>query len=81
MKDQHPLDNSSPIDPWQAYAAANRLLEQWYKEVPSDEVGLLLGAMSTGTTGRVADNGVWRKWQLAVEAARAGSIDISGRQK
>jgi hypothetical protein len=63
----------------QAFLAMFSFLETHCQRTGADGVGALLGSMSLLQDGRPADPAVEGDWQLAVQAALAGSVKSSMR--
>jgi hypothetical protein len=63
----------------QAFLAMFSFLEAHYQRTKADGVGALLGSMSLLQDGRPADPAVAGDWQVAVQAAIAGSVEASMR--
>lgn len=62
----------------QAYRAMFLFLEKkWDITGKPDELGSLLGSMSTLEGGSTADPAVWGQWLEAVKTARAGTAEVT----
>jgi len=59
----------------QAFDAMYEFLAQWFRRTRNDEIGSLLGSMSTLPDGFPADQGIWDDWLKAIEQARSGGVD------
>lgn len=51
-----------------AYRAMLFFLENYYRRVPSDEIGALLGGLSLADDGDPMDPAAWSDWLEAVQA-------------
>ena len=60
----------------QAYLAMFAFLEEEWKLTGSGEIGGLLGGMSLLSDGGPADPAVKEQWDLAVQRALAGEVDV-----
>lgn len=58
-----------------AYKAMYHFLNKTYQLTHSDDIGSLLGWMSTLDDGTTADPAIWDDWLEAVDAVTKGSID------
>jgi hypothetical protein len=67
------LDNDT------AYAAMYEFLVDYYKRTNSDDIGGLLGSMSTLADGGTADPAIWHDWLLSIEKAKANKVDTALR--
>jgi hypothetical protein len=61
----------------QAYAAMFAFLEQQYDLRKSDEIGALLGSLSTLPDGGPVDPAVAADWAVAVERAVTGRVQLA----
>ena len=70
-------DNGIPINltPKEAYAAMYAYLEKVYKLTKSDDIGGLLGSMSTLSDGMTADPAVYRDWLECINKVKQGKVD------
>lgn len=59
----------------QAFHAMFAFLEAHYRRTRSDELGALLGALSSLPDGQPADAAVKADWSAAVAAALSGKVD------
>ena len=59
----------------QAYLAMLAFLEQYFKQIQSDDIGALLGSMSFLDDGSTADAAMWHEWQHAVELILSQDFD------
>ena len=59
----------------EAYAAMYAYLVMVYQRTKSDDIGSLLGDMSTLPDGETADPAVWHEWLKCVEKAKQGEVD------
>ena len=59
----------------EAYKAMFAYLENYYTITRSDEIGAMLGGMSTLHDGGTADPAVWEDWVLAVQSVQASAVD------
>jgi hypothetical protein len=60
-----------------AYAAMYAILEDVYRRTGSDDLGVLLGGMSTLPDGGTADPAAWADWEDAVRRVRDGKVDTA----
>lgn len=60
-----------------AYKAMYYFLDKTYRLTKSDDLGSLLGWMSTLDDGTTADPAVWSDWLEAIEAATRRSLDTT----
>ena len=63
----------------EAYQAMYTFLEQYYQLTHADEIGAMLGGMSTLQDGGTADPAFWEDWLLAVERATNGQVESQFR--
>jgi hypothetical protein len=59
----------------EAYAAMYAYLIKLYEITQSDDLGGLLGSMSTLPEGGTADPAIWNEWLQCVEQAKKGEIN------
>ena len=59
----------------EAYAAMFAFLDMVYERTKSDDMGGLLGDMSTLESGGTADPAVWSEWLQCVEQVKRGKVD------
>ena len=59
----------------EAYAAMYAYLVMVYERTQSDDLGALLGDMSTLPDGGTADPAVWHEWLACLEKAKRGEVD------
>ena len=59
----------------QAYEAMYLYLVQLYEMSKSDDIGGLLGSMSTLPNGEIADPAIWSDWLECVEQAKTKKVD------
>jgi hypothetical protein len=67
------MDNQITVD--QAYAAMFDFLEQVFRRTNADDLGALLGSMSTADDGLPADPAVAEEWRNSVAKARQGVVN------
>lgn len=65
----------------EAYAAMYEYLVYVYEATQSDDLGGLLGDMSTLEDGETADPAVWHEWLRCVDKAKRNEVDTSLRIK
>lgn len=63
----------------EAYAAMYEYLSTVYDRTQSDDLGGLLGDMSTVGDGETADPAVWHEWLRCVNQVKQSQIDTSLR--
>ncbi|MEH2237383.1 hypothetical protein [Nostoc sp.] len=63
----------------EAYAAMYAYLVSVYDRTQSDDLGGLLGDMSTLGDGETADPAVWHEWLGCVNQVKQGKVDTSLR--
>jgi len=63
----------------EAYAAMYAYLVAVYERTQSDDLGGLLGDMSTLADGETADPAVWHEWLECVNQAKQNKVDTSLR--
>lgn len=62
----------------EAYRAMFAFLErEWERTGRPDDIGNLLGSMSTLAEGTTADPAVWGEWLDAIDAARTASSELT----
>jgi hypothetical protein len=61
----------------EAYAAMYAYLFKVYEMTKSDDLGGLLGSMSTLPFGETADAAVWEDWMECVNNAKKGKVDTT----
>ncbi|MBD2449341.1 hypothetical protein H6G76_19685 [Nostoc sp. FACHB-152] len=61
----------------EAYAAMYAYLVSVYERTKSDDLGGLLGDMSTVQDGTTADPAVWHEWLRCVTQVKHGEVDTS----
>ena len=61
----------------EAYAAMYAYLDTVYDRTKSDDLGGLLGDMSTVGDGETADPAVWHEWLECVEQVKQNKVDTS----
>lgn len=59
----------------EAYNAMYAYLVQVYEMTQSDDLGGLLGSMSTLCDGQTADPAIWDDWLKCVEQAKKGQVN------
>ena len=59
----------------EAYNAMYAYLVKLYEITKSDDLGGLLGSMSTLPSGEIADSAVWDDWLECVEQAKKGQVN------
>ena len=63
----------------EAYKAMYAYLEQYYQQTGANDIGAMLGAMSTLRDGGTADPAVWEDWLRAVQQATGASVETELR--
>jgi hypothetical protein len=63
----------------EAYAAMYAYLSAVYDRTQSDDLGGLLGDMSTVGDGETADPAVWHQWLRCVNQVKQSQVDTSLR--
>ncbi|MEH2371909.1 hypothetical protein [Nostoc sp.] len=63
----------------EAYTAMYAFLVQVYERTQSNELGGLLGDMSTIEDGETGDPAVWHEWLRCVAQVKQGKVDIDLR--
>ena len=60
-----------------AYKAMYAYLAEHYKRTKSDDIGTLLGELSSLADNESADPAAWQDWAKAYEKASTGSVDTN----
>ncbi len=63
----------------EAYDAMYAYLVTVYERTQSDDLGGLLGDMSTIGDGKTADPAVWHEWLRSVDRVKQGKVDTGLR--
>lgn len=66
---------STDLTKKEAYNAMYAYLVKLYEITKSDDLGGLLGSMSTLPSGEIADSAVWDDWLECVEQAKKGQVN------
>ena len=66
---------SNDLTKKEAYNAMYAYLVKLYEITKSDDLGGLLGSMSTLPSGEIADPAVWDDWLECVEQAKKGQVN------
>ena len=66
---------STDLTEKEAYNAMYAYLIKLYEITKSDDLGGLLGSMSTLPSGEIADSAVWDDWLECVEQAKKGQVN------
>ena len=61
----------------EAYAAMYEYLVRVYEIKKSDDLGGLLGSMSTLPSGETADPAIWNEWLQCIEKAKNNNVDTN----
>ena len=61
----------------ESYEAMYAYLFKIYEITKSDELGGLLGSMSTLPDGRVADPAIWNEWLQCIDDVKQGKVNTS----
>lgn len=61
----------------EAYEAMYAYLLKIYEITKSDDLGGLLGSMSTLPSGRIADPAIWNDWLKCIDDVKQGKVDTS----
>jgi hypothetical protein len=60
----------------EAYTAMYAYLVKIYEITKSDDLGSLLGSMSTLANGETADPAIWDDWLKCIEEVKKGKVNI-----
>ena len=61
----------------EAYAAMYAYLVKVYEMTKSDDLGGMLGSMSTLSSGETADPAIWDDWLKCIDDVRKGKVDTA----
>ncbi|WP_013631019.1 hypothetical protein [Rubinisphaera brasiliensis] len=63
----------------EAYQAMYAYLDRYYQLTHADEIGAMLGGMSTLQDGGTADPAVWKDWLLSVQQVKNANVETQLR--
>ncbi|EAZ90474.1 hypothetical protein [Crocosphaera chwakensis] len=65
----------------EAYTAMYAYLVKIYEMTQSDDIGSLLGSMSTLSDGEIVDPAIWDDWLQCIDDVKQNQVDIELRLK
>lgn len=65
----------------EAYTAMYAYLVKVYEMTQSDDIGSLLGSMSTLSDGKTVDPAIWDDWLQCINEVKQNKVDIKLRLK